>query len=93
MTNQELYIQAVKQCVSDNALRRVKRTRETTDEGFAYNGASTIAIAKELGVTYEFIRPKLEKLAKKGLLIRISCEVFCIWWPVGCLAEIKGIEL
>jgi hypothetical protein len=93
MKNEELYVQAVKQCVSDYTLRWAKHTHQTTDKEFAHNGSSTIAIARELGVPCGFIRPQLDKLAKKGLLIKGSCEVFCMWWPVGYLAEIKKLNV
>jgi hypothetical protein len=93
MKNQDLYIQAVKQCVSANLMGWVMRTSKESDETFARNGPSVNAIAAELDSNCGFIRPQLDKLVKKGLLIKSCRGGIARYWPMGYVNEIKAIKL
>ncbi|WP_445364913.1 hypothetical protein ACJJJB_00130 (plasmid) [Microbulbifer sp. ANSA001] len=89
----EQILAAIKAGVNEYDLGFARRCGAVDEQKFCErNGVITSRIARGLGVSNSDARKALDKLVKRGVVLksRENAGNFCRWWPVGFLEELRG---
>lgn len=92
--NDSNFIKSIKEIYFEqyeSRLRWAKETKQTEEQFYPRNGIATHEIAKKFDTDCSTIRPLLNRMAKKGIILKSSSVgSMAVWWPIGFLEEIKS---
>ena len=88
----EEVIYEIKKCFIDTKVSSVewaKKTTQTDEQFVKHEGIITIYIARHFKTNCATVTRVLNKLVKKGVMLKDTNSTMNRWWPSGYLAEIK----